>query len=141
MGFTIDELSLGQKCMLSKTITETDVYLFAGISCDANPIHVNMEYAKKSKFKDRIVHGILSASLISAVIGTQLPGTGTIYVSQTLNFLAPVYFGDTITAIVEVKEVLKDKNRVILKTSCINQNDVVVLDGEAIVIPPKKQNN
>lgn len=137
MGLTVDKLSVGQKSMYSKTITETDVYLFAGISCDTNPIHINMEYAKKTSFKRRIVHGFLSASLISAVIGMQLPGPGTIYVSQTLNFLAPVYIGDTITAIVEIKDISRDRNRVVLKTSCKNQNDVIILDGEAVVIPPK----
>lgn len=137
VGLKIDELIVGQKALYSKTITETDVYLFAGISGDINPAHVNNEYAKDTFFKERIAHGILSASLISAVIGMQLPGPGTIYVSQTLKFLSPVHFGDTISASVEVKEILKDKNRVLLNTSCKNQNNVEVLVGEAVVLPPK----
>ena len=136
-GLKIDKLTIGQKALYSKTITETDVYLFAGISGDINPAHVNDEYAKNTTFKGRIAHGILTASLISAVIGMQLPGPGTIYVSQTLKFLAPVHFGDTITASVEIKEIIKEKNRVILSTRCKNQDDVIVLTGEAIVLPPR----
>lgn len=136
-GLKIDKLTIGQKALYSKTITETDVYLFAGISGDINPAHVNDEYAKNTAFKGRIAHGILTASFISAVIGMQLPGPGTIYVSQTLKFLAPVHFGDTITASVEIKEIIKEKNRVILSTCCKNQDDVIVLTGEAVVLPPK----
>ena len=136
-GLKIDKLIVGQKALYSKTITETDVYLFAGISGDINPAHVNDEYAKNTAFKGRIAHGILTASFISAVIGMQLPGPGTIYVSQTLKFLAPVHFGDTITASVEIKEIIKEKNRVILSTCCKNQDGVIVLTGEAIVLPPK----
>lgn len=136
-GFTINNLVVGQKSSYSKTITETDVYLFAGISGDINPAHLNEEYAKDTLFKGRIAHGVLTAALISAVLGVQLPGPGTIYVSQTLNFLAPVYFGNTITATAEVKEILLEKNRVILETYCINQDGIKVTSGEAIVIPPR----
>ncbi len=136
-GLNISELTVGQKASFSKTITETDVYLFAGVSGDINPAHVNEEYSKNTFFKGRIVHGMLSASLISAVIGMQLPGPGTIYSSQTLKFTAPVRFGDTITANAEVAEILTEKNRVILKTYCTNQDGVVVMTGEAVVLPPK----
>ncbi len=136
-GLNINELTVGQKASFSKTITETDVYLFAGVSGDINPAHVNEEYSKNTFFKGRIVHGMLSASLISAVIGMQLPGPGTIYSSQTLKFTAPVRFGDTITANAEVAEILTEKNRVILKTYCTNQDGVVVMTGEAVVLPPK----
>lgn len=136
-GLTINNLVVGQKSSYSKTITETDVYLFAGISGDINPAHLNEEYAKNTLFKSRIAHGMLTAALISAVLGVQLPGPGTIYISQTLNFLAPVYFGNTITATVEVKEILLEKNRVVLETYCINQDGVKVTSGEAIVIPPR----
>lgn len=136
-GLNISELTVGQKASFSKTITETDVYLFAGVSGDINPAHVNEEYSKNTFFKGRIVHGMLSASLISAVIGMQLPGLGTIYSSQTLKFTAPVRFGDTITANAEVAEILTEKNRVILKTYCTNQDGVVVMTGEAVVLPPK----
>lgn len=137
IGLNINELTVGQKASFSKTITETDVYLFAGVSGDINPAHVNEEYAKNTFFKGRIVHGMLSASLISAVIGMQLPGPGTIYASQTLKFTAPVRFGDTITANAEVAEILTEKNRVTLKTYCTNQDGVVVMAGEAVVLPPK----
>ena len=136
-GLNINELTVGLKASFSKTITETDVYLFAGVSGDINPAHVNEEYSKNTFFKGRIVHGMLSASLISAVIGMQLPGPGTIYSSQTLKFTAPVRFGDTITANAEVAEILTEKNRVILKTYCTNQDGVVVMTGEAVVLPPK----
>jgi 3-hydroxybutyryl-CoA dehydratase len=137
-AYTINDLKIGQKSSFTKSITETDVYLFAGISGDINPAHINEEYAKGTFFKKRIAHGILSGALISAVIGVQLPGPGTIYASQSLNFLAPVYFGDTITSTVEVKEIFKEKNRAVLTTLCTNQNGVVVTKGEAIVLPPKQ---
>lgn len=140
-GYSINDLKVGQKSSFTKSITETDVYLFAGISGDINPAHINEEYAKGTFFKKRIAHGILSGALISAVIGVQLPGPGSIYASQSLNFLAPVYFGDTITSTVEVKEILKEKNRVILSTMCTNQDGVVVTKGEAIVLPPKNAVN
>jgi 3-hydroxybutyryl-CoA dehydratase len=136
-GLTINNLVVGQKSSFSKTITETDVYMFAGISGDINPAHINEEYAKNTFFKGRIAHGMLTGALISAVLGVQLPGPGTIYVSQALNFLAPVYFGDTITATAEIKEILLEKSRVILETYCINQNGVKVTSGEAVIIPPR----
>lgn len=136
-GFTINDLTIGQKSSFTKTVTETDVYLFAGISGDINPAHINEEYARNTFFKRRIAHGILSGALISAVIGVQLPGPGTIYASQSLTFLAPVYFGDTITSTVEVKEIIKEKNRAVLTTLCTNQDGIVVTKGEAIVLPPK----
>ncbi|MEL7647730.1 MAG: MaoC family dehydratase [Sedimentibacter sp.] len=137
LGFKISELTIGQKASFTKTISETDVYLFAGISGDINPAHLNEDYAKNTFFKGRIAHGMLSASLISAVIGVQLPGPGTIYSSQTLNFLAPVHFGDTITATAEIDEIFPEKNRVSLKTYCINQDGTVVTKGEALVLPRK----
>lgn len=136
-GYTINELEVGQKASFSKSVTETDVYLFAGISGDLNPAHINEEYAKETMFKKRIAHGILSGALISAVIGVQLPGPGTIYEFQSLNFLAPVYFGDTITSTVEIKEIIKERNRAVLTTVCTNQNGTVVTKGEAIVLPPR----
>lgn len=131
------ELCIGQTASFSKTISEADVYLFAGVTGDMNPVHIDEIYAKSTRFKNRIVHGMLSAGLISAVIGTRLPGPGSIYVSQTLNFLAPVNFYDTITATVEVSEIIHDRNRVRLKTICTNQNGVVVTGGEAVMIASK----
>ena len=136
-GLTIDELSVGQRARFSKTITETDIYLYAGISGDFNPAHVNEQYAAKTFFKTRIAHGMLTASFISTLIGTILPGPGSIYMRQELNFLAPVRIGDTVTAIAEVAEIIADKKRVRLKTWCINQEGTTVLDGEALVSPPR----
>lgn len=140
MRYEINELYIGQSAEFTKTISESDVYLFAGITGDHNPMHVNDIYAKQSKFGERLVHGLLSSSLISTVIGTKLPGNGSIYVEQNLSFKAPVVFGDTVSAKVEVKEVYTDKNRVKLRTYCTNQYDEVVIDGYAIIIPPRHIN-
>jgi len=137
IGKTIEELQVGDTAKFSKTISESDVYLFAGITGDLNPAHVNEDYAKKTFFKTRIAHGMLSASLISTVIGTKLPGPGTIYMGQEVRFLAPVKFGDTVTAVVEVAEIIADKKRVRLKTYCVNQDNQTVVDGEALVSPPR----
>ena len=137
IGLSIDKLSVGQSARFSKTITETDIYLYAGISGDFNPAHVNEQYASKTFFKTRIAHGMLTASFISTLIGTILPGPGSIYMRQELNFLAPVKIGDTVTAIAEVAEIIADKKRVRLKTWCINQDGTTVLDGEALVSPPR----
>ena len=138
-GKTIDELNVGQTASFTKTISESDVYMYAGITGDFNPAHVNETYAKKTAFKTRIAHGMLSAGLISNVLGNQLPGPGTIYLQQNLNFRAPVTIGDTITATVEVIEVIREKKRVRLKTVCTNQDNVVVLDGEALISPPRQR--
>ena len=105
-GQTIKDLTIGQEASFTKTISETDVYLFAGITGDINPAHLNEEYAKNTFFKGRIAHGMLSAGLISAVLGVHMPGPGTIDLSQTLNFLAPVRMGDTITATGKVVEMI-----------------------------------
>ena len=137
IGKTLRELKIGDKAEFAKTISEFDIYMFAGITGDFNPAHINEDYAKQTFFKTRIAHGILTAGFISTVIGTKLPGTGTVYVKQDFSFLAPVRIGDTITACVEVVEILDKKNRVRLKTTCFNQKNTQVLDGEAIVSPPK----
>ena len=139
IGKTIEELQVGDTARFSKTISESDVYLFAGLTGDFNPAHVNEDYARDTFFKTRIAHGMLSASFISTVIGTMLPGPGTIYMRQDVSFLAPVKFGDTVTAIVEVVEIMVDKKRVRLKTYCINQENTTVVDGEALVSPPRGQ--
>jgi 3-hydroxybutyryl-CoA dehydratase len=136
-GKTIEQIKVGDTAYFSKTVSESDVYLYAGITGDLNPAHINEAHAKNTFFKTRIAHGLLTAGFISSVLGMQLPGPGTIYMRQSLNFLAPVRFGDTITAKVEVVEVIAEKNRVRLKTTCTNQEGTVVLDGEAMVIPPK----
>jgi 3-hydroxybutyryl-CoA dehydratase len=136
-GYTINELSVGQKASFTKTVSESDVYLFAGITGDVNPAHINEEYAKTTMFKTRIAHGMLGAGFISAVLGMQLPGPGTIYIKQDLAFKAPVKIGDTVTAEAVVKEIIAEKNRVILTTTLKNQDGVVVIDGEAVGMPPK----
>jgi 3-hydroxybutyryl-CoA dehydratase len=136
-GKSIDKLKVGDSAEFAKTVTETDIYLYAGITGDFNPAHVNEEYAKNTFFKTRIAHGMLTAGFISAVIANQLPGPGTIYLKQDLSFLAPVHIGDTITGRVEVMELNTEKNRVGLKTTCSNQQGVVVLEGEGLVMPPK----
>ena len=134
---SINEIEIGDSDYFQKTISESDVYLFAGITGDFNPAHLNDQEAKKTIFKNRIAHGILTAGLISAVLGTKLPGPGTIYLEQHLSFKKPVYFGDTITAKVNVIEKNVDKNIIVCKTICYNQNDEIVLTGEAKVMPPK----
>ncbi|MDO4690711.1 MAG: MaoC family dehydratase [Fusobacterium sp.] len=129
-----DDLEVGMFETVAKTITEADIMLYSGISLDINPIHLNNEYAKNSIFKGRIAHGMLTAGFISAVLGTKLPGEGSIYLSQNLNFLAPVKIGDTITARCEIIELIPDKKIVILKTICYNQENVTVLDGQAKIL-------
>lgn len=138
MSYTMNQLEVGQQARFSKTISESDVYLFAGVTGDMNPAHLNAEYTKGTKFKERIAHGMLSASLISTVLGTELPGKGTIYLQQKVSFTSPVHFGDTITAVVEVKEKDAEKNRVTMTTTCVNQEGTVVVKGEAVVMPPKE---
>jgi 3-hydroxybutyryl-CoA dehydratase len=135
-GKTISELNIDDSAEFTKTVSESDVYLYAGVTGDLNPAHINETYAQGTFFKTRIAHGMLSAGFISAVIGMKLPGPGTIYIRQELNFRAPVRIGDTVTARVAVVEKL-EKDRVRLKTTCTNQEGTVVLDGEAIVSPPR----
>ncbi|BAQ10717.1 dehydratase [Bacillus sp. OxB-1] len=131
---TYDEIRIGDRASFTKTVSEYDVYQFAGVTGDFNPIHVDAEYAKKSVFKERIAHGILTAGFISNVLAMQLPGKDTIYLSQNLAFLAPVKIGDTVTAEVEVLE-KKDSKRIIrLRTIVKNQRDELVLEGEAVVM-------
>lgn len=137
IGKTIEELKMGDTAEIQKTISETDVYLYAGITGDMNPAHLNEEYARDTFFKTRIAHGMLVAGLISTILGNKLPGPGTIYTHQSVDFLAPVRFGDTITARAEVVGLDAEKNRARLKTTCMNQEGTLVLDGEAFVSPPK----
>lgn len=138
MAYTINDLTLNQNESFTKTISETDVYMFAGVSGDLNPAHVNEVYAQDSLFKGRIAHGMLVASLISTVLGTTLPGPGTIFLENNCRFKKPVYFNDTITATVEVAEIDKEKNRVVFNTKCVNQRGEVVIEGTAKVMPPVK---
>ena len=136
LGKTFDQLNVGDTAQFAKTVTDADIYLFAGVTGDLNPAHIDEAYAQGTFFKTRIAHGMLSAGFISAVIGTRLPGPGTVYMRQTLDFLAPVRIGDTVTATVEVVEKL-EKKRVRLKTTCTTQEGVTVLEGEAQVSPPR----
>lgn len=137
LGKTIDELSVGDTAEFRKTVSESDIYLFAGVTGDMNPAHIDEEYASGTFFKGRIAHGMLAAGFVSAVLGTRLPGPGTIYLSQSLSFKTPVHIGHTVTARVEVVELTIEKNRVRLKTTCTDQTGKVILDGEAIVLAPK----
>lgn len=136
-GKTIAELKLGDSAYVERTISESDVYLYAGITGDLNPAHINEVEAGSSMFKGRIAHGMLSAGLISAVLGMQLPGPGTIYMGQQLRFTRPVRFGDTIRATATIQEINAEKNRCVLSTVCTNQHGEVVIDGTATVMPPK----
>lgn len=134
---TIAQIQLGDSASFTKTVTETDIVLYAGITGDLNPAHINAESAKESMFGQRIAHGMLSAGFISAVLGMQLPGPGTIYMGQELKFVKPVYIGDTITATATVIERIEEKNRLKLETVATNQRGETVITGVATVMPPK----
>ena len=137
IGFTIDQMEVGMSRSYAKTITETDIVMFAAASGDINPAHLNQEYAEKTPFGGRIAHGILTAGVISACIANRLPGAGTIYLGQTLKFKAPVRPSNTVTAIVTVKSLDAEKNRLVLDTIC-QVAGKTVLEGEATVLAPKK---
>ncbi|HNB53810.1 MAG TPA: MaoC family dehydratase [Anaerolineales bacterium] len=130
------QLIPGQKATLSKTFTEADVIAFADASGDHNPVHLDETYAQSTRFGKRIAHGMLVAGLISAVLGTQLPGPGTIYLGQELSFKAPVFLGDTITAVLEVATVREGKPIATLTTNCYNQDGTLVIEGKATVLVP-----
>ena len=134
---TIQEMKIGDHASVTKTVSETDVYLFAGITGDLNPAHTNEVAASKTMFKTRIAHGMLGAGFISVVLGMYLPGPGTIYMGQELKFTKPVHIGDTVTATATVEEIILEKNRVILDTTVVNQDGEVVIKGKATVMPPK----
>jgi 3-hydroxybutyryl-CoA dehydratase len=136
---TIDDVEVGDKASFTKTISESDVYLFAGISGDLNPAHTDAEYMKTTPFKQRVAHGVLMMGLMSTVVGMKLPGPGTILLSTSARFTAPVYFGDTITAEVEVAEKDVEKNRLKLNAVCTNQEGKTVTTGEFTVSPYVKK--
>ncbi|MGD8623950.1 MAG: MaoC family dehydratase [Anaerolineae bacterium] len=125
---------IGQRASFAKTVTESDVTTFAGLIGDFNPIHVDAEYARKSRFGQRVAHGMFTGGLISAVLGNKLPGPGSIYLSQQIEFLAPVFIGDTITATVEVTSWRQDKRILTLKTDCHNQAQKQVVTGQAVLL-------
>ncbi|QTE30192.1 MaoC family dehydratase [Pengzhenrongella sicca] len=127
------DINIGDSASFAKTITEGDVVNYAGLTGDFNPVHIDAEYAKESMFKERIAHGMLVSGLISAVLGTQLPGANSLYLGQDLKFKAPVKIGDTATATVTVTEKRDDKRIITLKTTVTNQDGVVVIDGSAVI--------
>jgi 3-hydroxybutyryl-CoA dehydratase len=129
-----EELSMGQSAEFTKTVTETDVVMYAGITGDFNPMHVDEVTASKSRFGSRIAHGMLTAGFISAGIGMKLPGPGAVYMGQTLRFTKPVRIGDTVTARLEVIELIPEKKRLKLSTRCTNQEGVVLIEGEATIM-------
>lgn len=133
------DFELGEKASLSKTITEADVMALAELIGDFNPLHVDEEFARKSRFGRRIAHGVFTSGLISAVLGNTLPGPGSIYLSQQIEFLAPVYLGDTITATVEVINWRPDKRIITFKTDCHNQDNKQVATGQAVLIAPRPE--
>lgn len=134
---TIDQLKIGDQASFSKTISESDVYAFAGITGDLNPAHINRVEAEKGIFHKQVAHGMLVASLISTVLGMKLPGPGTIYMGQEVKFVRPVFFGDTITATAVVESIDLAKKMIRMKTTCVNQNGVTVIEGYANARPPK----
>lgn len=137
MSYSIEQLVVGQMAQFEKTISESDIQMFCGISGDINPVHVSDLAGQKSIFGHRVAHGIMVSGLTSAVLGMQLPGPGSIYLGQELKFTAPVFIGDTIRAEVEVVEIMAEKNIVKLATRSINQHGKVVIQGMATVMPPK----
>lgn len=136
-GYDIEDLKVGMSASFAKTITEADIVLFAAASGDNNAVHINEEFAQTTQFKGRIAHGMLSASVISAAIAGRLPGAGTVYLGQSLRFKAPVRPGDTVHATVTVKEILHEKRRVALTTTCTVAGKVVI-DGDALVMPTSR---
>tara|TARA_B100000989_G_C19501724_1_gene454586 strand:+ start:951 stop:1385 length:435 start_codon:yes stop_codon:yes gene_type:complete len=136
--FYLEELFVGQKASIIKIIEEKDINVFAKVTGDLNPLHVDSKFAKNSIFKKKIAHGFLTASLISSVIGMKLPGPGSIYLSQSLKFLAPVFLGDQIETHVIVKNIIQEKNKIILDTYCSKNGDKVLVGEAKILVQSKK---
>ena len=133
----IEDLAIGDEAVFAKTITEADIVMFSGVTGDMNPVHVNESFAKQTRFKGRIAHGMLVSSLISTVLGMKLPGPGCIYISQSLKFTAPVYAGDTVTVRAKIIEIIKERKRIRCQTTAWVDN-VVVVEGEAMMMVPSK---
>ena len=136
-GVFFEDLSVGQEASLSKTVSEAEIVAFAEISGDKNPVHIDAQYAAGTMFKERIAHGMLSAAYISAVFGMKLPGPGAIYISQTLNFKAPVKIGDTVVTTVKVAELIPEKRRARFECIC-SVNSKPVVQGEAVLMVPAR---
>ena len=139
-GYFLEDLETGMESIYAKTVTDSDIIMFADVSGDTNPVHLDEAFAKLTPFGERIAHGMLSASFISTVFGTQMPGPGCIYLSQSLRFKAPVKIGDRVEARVCIKEIVADKRRVIFDTSCW-VGDKMVLEGEAALMVNRRQPN
>ena len=137
-GFYVEDLKPGQEAFLSKTITEADIVNFSGVTGDTNPVHLSDEFAKKTIFKKKVAHGFLTASFISTLIATKLPGPGSIYLGQSLKFLAPVFVGDTLTVKVKIKNIDLETKKVLLLTECFKL-DKKVLTGEAEILVDSKK--
>ena len=131
-------LAIGQSAHMRRTVTDSDLVLFAAITGDSNPVHLDEQHAAASRFGGRIAHGMLTAGFVSATMAMQLPGPGAVYLSQSLRFLRPVRIGDAITTRVEIVELMIESRRVRLTTTCRNQSGKVVLDGEAVILVPKE---
>ena len=136
-GYFFEDLNVGMTASFARTVTEADIVLYAGVSGDTNPIHINEEYAAATQFKGRIAHGMLSAAFISCVLGTKLPGPGAVYVAQSLRFKAPVRIGDTVVASVELTELIAERKRAMFKTTCTVRGTTVI-DGEATLMVPSR---
>jgi len=132
-GYYLEDLKVGMAASFAKTITEADIVMFAGISGDTNPVHMHQEFGASTMFKGRIAHGMLSASLLSTVFGTKLPGPGAIYLSQNLRFRAPVRIGDTVTATATIREIVTEKRRVVFDCTC-TVGETTVIDGDATLM-------
>jgi len=137
-SLTIEQLAVGDSAQFSKTVTETDIALFAAISGDFNPLHVDAEFAKRSRFGARVAHGPLTLALAAGVLGTRLPGIGAIAVSNHIDYRRPVYIGDTITARAEVAALDPERNRATIALVWTNQDGELVAEGQAVVIPPRE---
>lgn len=139
-GYYVEDLAIGMSAFFGKTVTDADLVLFSGVSGDTNPLHLNRDFATGTRFGGPIVHGMLTASFISTVIGTRLPGPGCVYLTQSLRFRAPVRVGDTVEVRATVKEINVEKRRVTIETVC-SVGDTVVLDGEAHILVPSRQHS
>ena len=136
-GYYFEDISVGMSAVYSKTITDADILMFSGVSGDTNPLHLNQVFAENSIFKSRIAHGMLSASFLSTIFGTKLPGPGCIYLSQNLRFKAPVRVGDTVLARATVRELIPAKRRALFDCSC-SVGETVVIEGDAVIMIPAR---
>lgn len=137
-GYFIEDLTVGMSASYAKTITEADIVIFAGISGDNNPLHLNEEFASESVFKGRIAHGMLTAVFISTVLGTKLPGPGCVYLTQDVKFKAPVRPGDTVNTTVTITDIIAEKKRVVAQSVC-KVGDKVVVEGNSMLLVPSRE--